>query len=97
LQYNSEFGADLFPAPATLTGGGNWTELAPSVMYWSTASNGTRFLVQTPSECAQTLARAFSAPRIPVTSERFLAQAKSECPPPPAERGKKLSLKRTAG
>ncbi len=66
-------------------------------MHWFTASDGTRFLVQTPSECAETLARAFPGPGVPVTSPRFLAQAKSECPPPPAERGKKLSLKRTAG
>ncbi len=65
-------------------------------MHWFTASDGSRFLVQTPSECAKTLARAFPSPLVPVTSRRFLAQARAECPLP-ARRGKRLSIKGTAG
>ena len=54
-------------------------------MHWFTAEDGTRFLIQTPLECANSLSQAFSEPGTPVTSRRFMAQVKRECPPP--ERG----------
>jgi hypothetical protein len=54
-------------------------------MHWFTADDGTRFLIQTPLECAHSLAQAFPAADTPVTSRRFMAQVRAECPPP--ERG----------
>jgi hypothetical protein len=53
-------------------------------MYWFTSSDRTRFLVQTPPECALSLERAFPHPGGPVTAERFMRQVKKECPLPPA-------------
>jgi hypothetical protein len=50
-------------------------------MYWFTSRDGTRFLVQTPSECAQSLAAVFSEPGQPMTSRRFMQHLKQECPP----------------
>ena len=49
-------------------------------MHWFTAEDGTRFLIQTPMECAHSLARAFPDPSVAVTSRRFMAQVKAECP-----------------
>jgi hypothetical protein len=54
-------------------------------MHWFTAEDGTRFLIQTPLECAHSLIQAFSDPETPVTSRRFMAQVKRECPPPERE------------
>jgi len=51
-------------------------------MHWFTAKDGTRFLVQTPAECAESLALAFPDAAVPVTSRRFMDQVKKECPPP---------------
>ncbi len=51
-------------------------------MFWFTTRDGTRFLAQTPLECAASLARAFPEPGAPVTSERFLRQIRKDCPPP---------------
>jgi len=57
-------------------------------MHWFTTSDGTRFLVQTPQECAHSLELAFSDSRAPATSARFMAQVKKECPPPDPARPK---------
>jgi hypothetical protein len=54
-------------------------------MHWFTSEDGTRFLVQTPAECADSLARAFPGTGVAVTSRRFMDQVKRECPPPKAE------------
>jgi hypothetical protein len=51
-------------------------------MHWFTAEDGTRFLIQTPMECAHSLAGAFPDPSVAVTSRRFMAQVKAECPAP---------------
>ena len=50
-------------------------------MFWFTSRDGTRFLVQDPGECAQSLARAFADPGRPVTAEAFMQQVMRECPP----------------
>jgi hypothetical protein len=54
-------------------------------MHWFTSKDGTRFLVQTPLECAHSIARAFPDMRAAATSRRFMAQVKTECPPPERE------------
>jgi len=54
-------------------------------MHWFTADDGTRFLIQTPMECAHSLAQAFPDPGVAVTSRRFMDQVKNECPPPERE------------
>ena len=56
-------------------------------MFWFTSRDGTRFLIQNPLECAESLARAFPEPAIPVTSRRFMDQVKKECPPGSRARG----------
>ena len=53
-------------------------------MYWFTARDGTRFLVQNPEECARSLARAFPRASTPVTSRRFMRTVLKECPLPPS-------------
>jgi len=62
-------------------------------MHWFTSRDGTRFLVQTPQECARSLARAFPYASTPVTARRFMAQLVLECPPEeparPAAKAKK--------
>jgi hypothetical protein len=58
-------------------------------MHWFIAEDGTRFLIQTPQECAHSLTQAFSDPGTPVTSRRFMAQVKRECPLPEREPRKK--------
>jgi hypothetical protein len=55
-------------------------------MFWFTSRDGTRFLVQTPPECALSLARAFPSKGVPVTPRRFMNQVKKECPLPAAHR-----------
>ncbi len=50
-------------------------------MHWFTSRDGTRFLVQTPQECAQSFARAFPSASTPVSARRFMAQLAKECPP----------------
>ena len=62
-------------------------------MFWFTSRDGTRFLVQTPSECAQSLARAFPEPGSAVTSQRFMEQVKQECPPTGRARAGRPSAK----
>ena len=54
-------------------------------MHWFTANDGTRFLIQTPMECAHSLAQAFPDPAMPVTPRRFMDQVRAECPPPERE------------
>ena len=54
-------------------------------MHWFTADDSTRFLIQTPQECAHSLAQAFPDANTPVTSRRFMAQVRKECPPPERE------------
>jgi hypothetical protein len=58
-------------------------------MFWFTSRDGTRFLVQTPCECAQSLTLAFSDPDAEVTSQRFMHQVTAECPPPERIRSEK--------
>ncbi len=60
-------------------------------MHWFTAKDGTRFLVQTPLECAYSIAQAFPDPTTPVSSRRFMAQVKKECPPPERDETQKPS------
>jgi len=54
-------------------------------MHWFTADDGTRFLIQTPLECAHSLAQAFPDADTAVTPRRFMAQVRRECPPPERE------------
>lgn len=54
-------------------------------MHWFTAEDGTRFLIQSPLECAHSLAQAFPEGASAVTSRRFMAQVKMECAPPDRE------------
>lgn len=63
-------------------------------MHWFTASDGTQFLVQTPLECARTLALAFPDPSAPATSRQFLAHAKKECPLPESGRRRRVPLEK---
>jgi hypothetical protein len=53
-------------------------------MHWFTTTDGTRFAVQSPLECARSLEQAFSDRRVPATAARFMAQLKKECAPPGA-------------
>jgi hypothetical protein len=62
-------------------------------MFWFTSRDGTRFLVQTPGECALSLALAFPEPGTPVTSRRFMQQVKKECPVGTRSRGGKTAGK----
>ena len=53
-------------------------------MHWFTTSDGTRFAVQSPLECARSLEQAFSDRRVPATAARFMAQVRKEWAPPDA-------------
>jgi hypothetical protein len=62
-------------------------------MHWFVAKDGTRFLVQTPPECAKSLSGAFPDNKVPVTSQRFMAQLRRECPPPERKSDRAQSVK----